>query len=233
MADNAPVVLVIEDERPLQKFLRVTLESQNYAVVEAARGEEGLRHAAMSRPDLVILDLGLPDIDGLEVTRRLREWSAVPIIVVSARGKEQDKVVALDAGADDYLTKPFGAGELLARVRVALRHAASANPATGTPVFAVGELQVDLLRRQVLARGEEVHLTPNEFKLLAALVKHAGMVVTHQQLLKEVWGLGSTEQSHYVRVYMNQLRQKLESDPARPAYLLTEPGVGYRLRVDD
>jgi two-component system KDP operon response regulator KdpE len=232
MADNSPVVLVIEDERPLQKFLRVTLESQNYAVVEATRGEEGLRHAAMSRPDLVVLDLGLPDMDGLEVTRRLREWSAVPIIVVSARGKEQDKVVALDAGADDYLTKPFGAGELLARVRVALRHAASADPATGTPVFTVGELQVDLLRRQVLARGEEVHLTPNEFKLLAALVKHAGMVVTHQQLLKEVWGLGSTEQSHYVRVYMNQLRQKLESDPARPAYLLTEPGVGYRLKVD-
>jgi len=181
MADNSPVVLVIEDERPLQKFLRVTLESQSYAVIEATRGEEGLRHAAMSRPDLVILDLGLPDIDGLEVTRRLREWSAVPIIVVSARGKEQDKVVALDAGADDYLTKPFGAGELLARVRVALRHAASTNPATGTPVFSVGELQVDLLRRQVLSGGEEVHLTPNEFKLLSALVKHAGMVVTHQK----------------------------------------------------
>src|SRR4051812_20022114 len=166
MADNAPVVLVIEDERPLQKFLRVTLESQNYVVVEATRGEEGLRHAAMSRPDLVILDLGLPDIDGLEVTRRLREWSAVPIIVVSARGKEQDKVVALDAGADDYLTKPFGAGELLARVRVALRHSASANPATGDPLFAVGDLRIDLLRRQVHAQGNEVHLTPNEFKLL-------------------------------------------------------------------
>jgi len=232
MADNAPVVLVIEDERPLQKFLRFTLESQNYAVVEATRGEEGLRHAAMSRPDLVILDLGLPDIDGLDVTRRLREWSAVPIIVVSARGKEQDKVVALDAGADDYLTKPFGAGELLARVRVALRHAASTNPATGEPVFVVGQLQVDLLRRVVTSGGREIHLTPNEFKLLATLVKHAGMVVTHQQVLKEVWGLGSNQQSHYVRVYMNQLRQKLEEDPARPKYLLTEQGVGYRLAVD-
>jgi len=233
MADNSPVVLVIEDERPFQKFLRVTLEGQDYGVVEATRGEEGLRHAAMSRPDLVILDLGLPDIDGLEVTRRLREWSAVPIIVVSARGKEQDKVVALDAGADDYLTKPFGAGELLARVRVALRHAASANPATGEPVFIVGGLKIDLLKRQVHANGNEVHLTPNEFKLVSALVKHAGMVVTHQQLLKEVWGLSSMEQSHYVRVYMNQLRQKLEQDPARPMYLLTEPGVGYRLKVDD
>jgi two-component system KDP operon response regulator KdpE len=187
----------------------------------------------MSRPDLVILDLGLPDIDGLDVTRRLREWSAVPIIVVSARGKEQDKVVALDAGADDYLTKPFGAGELLARVRVALRHAASANPATGEPVFTVGQLQVDLLRRVVTSGGREIHLTPNEFKLLATLVKHAGMVVTHQQVLKEVWGLGSNQQSHYVRVYMNQLRQKLEEDPARPKYLLTEQGVGYRLAVDD
>jgi two-component system KDP operon response regulator KdpE len=232
MSDNAPVVLVIEDERPLQKFLRVTLETQNYSVIEATRGEEGLRHAAMSRPDLVILDLGLPDLDGVDVTRRLREWSAVPIIVVSARGKEQDKVVALDAGADDYLTKPFGAGELLARVRVALRHAASANPATGEAVFSGGPLRVDLLRRQVFTGDHEVHLTPNEFKLLASLVKHAGMVVTHQQLLKEVWGLGSNEQSHYVRVYMNQLRQKLEQEPARPKYLRTEPGVGYRLVVE-
>jgi two-component system KDP operon response regulator KdpE len=232
MADNAPIVLVIEDERPLQKFLRVTLEGQGYSVVEATRGEEGLRHAAMSRPDLVVLDLGLPDVDGVEVTRRLREWSAVPVIVVSARGREQDKVVALDAGADDYLTKPFGAGELLARVRVALRHAASTNAASGQAVFSVGQLQVDLLRRQVSVNGRDVHLTPNEFKLLATLVKHAGMVVTHQQLLREVWGLGSNEQSHYVRVYMNQLRQKLEEEPARPKYLLTEQGVGYRLAVD-
>src|SRR5437867_12502677 len=170
MADNSPVVLVIEDERPLQKFLRVTLESQSYAVIEATRGEEGLRHAAMSRPDLVILDLGLPDIDGLEVTRRLREWSAVPIIVVSARGKEQDKVVALDAGADDYLTKPFGAGELLARVRVALRHLAAANQETGDPVYRSRLMTVDLSRREVTVEGRAIHLTPNEFKLLAVLV---------------------------------------------------------------
>src|SRR5689334_24606354 len=230
MSEPRPTILVIEDEPALQKFLRVTLSTQDYNIIEATRGEEGLRHAAVGQPDLVVLDLGLPDMDGLEVTRRLREWSAVPIIVVSARGKEQDKVAALDAGADDYLTKPFGAGELLARVRVALRHAASANPATGEPTFAVGNVKVDLLRRQVHVNGTEVHLTPNEFKLLATLVKHAGMVVTHQQLLKEVWGLVSTEQSHYVRVYMNQLRQKLEGDPARPQYLLTEQGVGYRLK---
>src|SRR5437867_8851101 len=165
MADNSPVVLVIEDERPLQKFLRVTLESQSYAVIEATRGEEGLRHAAMSRPDLVILDLGLPDIDGLEVTRRLREWSAVPIIVVSARGKEQDKVVALDAGADDYLTKPFGAGELLARVRVVLRHLAAADHDTGQPVFQMGNVTVDLSSRAVTVQRKPIHLTPNEFKL--------------------------------------------------------------------
>jgi two-component system KDP operon response regulator KdpE len=229
MADAAPLILVIEDEPPLQKFLRVTLESQNYRVVEADRGEHGLRHAATSQPDLVILDLGLPDVDGLEVTKRLREWSAVPIIVVSARGKEQDKVAALDAGADDYLTKPFAVGELLARVRVALRHAATAKPETGEPVFAVGDLHVDLLRRRVSTGGRDVHLTPIEFRLITTLVKHAGMVVTHRQLLKEVWGPGSAEQNHYVRVYMNQLRQKLEADPARPKYLLTEPGIGYRL----
>src|SRR4051812_26248615 len=232
MADNAPVVLVIEDERPLQKFLRVTLEGQGYAVVEATRGEEGLRHAAMSRPDLVILDLGLPDIDGLDVTRRLREWSAVPIIVVSARGKEQDKVVALDAGADDYLTKPFGVGELLARVRVVLRHLAVAHRETGEPVFEVGALRVDLARREVTTSDKAVHLTPNEFKLLSVLIKNAGRVMTHRQLLREVWGPGSAEESHYLRVYANQLRQKIEPDPSRPRYLLTETGVGYRLSAE-
>src|SRR5205809_846040 len=167
MAELRPTILVIEDEPPLKRFLRITLESQNYTVIEAMRGEEGIRHAATSRPDLVILDLGLPDIDGVEVARRLREWSALPIIVVSARGKEQDKVVALDAGADDYLTKPFGVGELLARVRVALRHLAAANPETGEPVFEVGTLRVDLARREISAGGKPVHLTPNEFKLLS------------------------------------------------------------------
>lgn len=228
MAEIKPTILVIEDEPPLQKFLRVTL-GQEYHVIETATGEAGLRHAAYDRPDLIILDLGLPDLDGVEVTRRIREWAATPIIVVSARGKEQDKVVALDAGADDYLTKPFAVGELMARVRVALRHAAAANRETGAPIFESDDLRVDLLRREVSAKGGRVHLTPNEFRLLAVLVKHAGMVLTHRQLLKEVWGPGSGQENHYLRVYMNQLRQKLEADPARPRHLLTETGVGYRL----
>jgi two-component system, OmpR family, KDP operon response regulator KdpE len=229
MPDLKSTVLVIEDEPALQRFLRVTLAAQDYKVIEATTGEQGLRHAGTALPDLIVLDLGLPDVDGVEVTRRLREWSAVPIIVVSARGKEQDKVVALDAGADDYLTKPFGVGELLARVRVALRHAAAANQETGDPIFEVGPLRVDLARRQVSIAGEPVHLTPNEFKLLTVLIKHAGKVLTHRHLLKEVWGPGSGDETHYLRVYMNQLRQKLEADAARPRYLLTEAGVGYRL----
>src|SRR3954467_11096048 len=183
MTQPKPTILVIEDEPPLQKFLRVTLGTQHYNVIEAATGEQGLRHAATSVPDLIVLDLGLPDIDGLEVTKRLREGSAIPITVVPARGKEQAKVVALDAGADDYLTKPFGVGELLARVRVALRHAAAANPETGEPVFELGPLRVDLATRQVTVAGEAVHLTPNEFKLLTVLVKHAGRVLTHRYLL--------------------------------------------------
>jgi two-component system KDP operon response regulator KdpE len=229
MSEPGPTILVIEDEPPLKKFLRVTLESQNYKVIEASRGEEGMRHAAVSTPDLIVLDLGLPDMDGLDVTRRLREWTAVPIVIVSARGKEQDKVVALDAGADDYLTKPFGVAELLARVRVALRHAAVAKQGTGDPVYESDGLRVDLARRDVSVDGRAIHLTPNEFKLLATLVKNSGKVMTHRQLLKEVWGPGSGEETHYLRVYMNQLRQKLETDPARPKYLLTESGVGYRL----
>ena len=228
MDDTAHTILVIEDEPALQKFLRVSLETQGYRVTVAARGEEGLRHAAMGQPDLVILDLGLPDMDGLHVTTRLREWTKIPIIIVSARGKEQDKVVALDAGADDYLTKPFGVSELLARVRVALRHAS--RPAdSADPVFQNGDLRVDLARREVSVNGTLVHLTRNEFRLLAVLVKNAGMVMTHRQLLKEVWGPGSGEESHYVRVYVNQLRQKIEAEPARPRHLLTETGVGYRL----
>jgi len=227
MADNAPTILLIEDDPAIQKFLRLTLSAEGYQVVEAQTGNAGLLEAAQRQPDVVVLDLGLPDLDGVAVARRLREWSKVPLIVVSARGKEQDKVIALDAGADDYLTKPFGAGELLARVRVALRHAA-AHRDTGEPEFRGGDLHVDLLRRRVTVADREVHLTRNEYRLLAVLVKHAGMVVTHRQLLKEVWGPGSND-VHYVRVYMNQLRQKLEPDAARPKYLLTEPGVGYRL----
>ena len=229
MSENPPTILVIEDDPPIRKFLRVTLGSQGYRIVESETGKDGLLQAASHSPDLIILDLGLPDMDGVEVVKQIREWSAVAVIVVSARGKEQDKIVALDAGADDYLTKPFAAGELLARVRVALRHAAIAKADTGEPVLQVAGLVVDLLRRRVTVEANEVHLTPNEFKLLAVLVKHAGMVMTHRQLLREVWGPGSGNETHYLRVYMNQLRQKLESDPARPKYLLTEPGVGYRL----
>ena len=227
-----PTILVIDDEPPLQKFLRVTLSSQNFSVIEALTGESGLRHAANDQPDLVILDLGLPDIDGVQVTKRIREWSSIPIIVISARGKEQDKIVALDAGADDYLTKPFGVGELMARVRVALRHISSADQQSGQSLFEQGDLRADLSRREVTVRGERVHLTPNEFRLLAVLIKNAGRVMTHQQLLREVWGPGSSDQSHYVRVYVNQLRQKIERDPARPELILTETGIGYRFQCE-
>jgi len=228
MADPNPRILVIEDEPPIQRFLRTILTSQGYEVIEALTAKSGVLEAAQAVPNLIILDLGLPDVDGLELTRQVRQWSAVPIIVVSARGKEQDKVAALDAGADDYLTKPFGAGELLARVRVALRHAAVAKQESGEPTFDTGDLHVDLLKREVSLAGKPVHLTPNEFRLLTTLVKNAGMVLTHRQLLREVWGPTGGD-PHSLRVYMNQLRQKLEPDPARPKYLLTETGVGYRL----
>ena len=230
MTTPAAVILLIEDEPQMRRFLRAGLGAQDYDLVEAETGREGLTQAAGRRPDVVLLDLGLPDTDGLEVIRRLREWSPVPIIVISARGREQDKITALDLGADDYLTKPFSVGELLARVRVALRHARRAADGTDQPVFEVGGLRVDLARREVAVRDAPVHLTPTEYKLLAMLVRFAGRVVTHRQLLKEVWGLSATTQAHYLRVYMAQLRHKLEADPARPSYLLTEPGVGYRLR---
>jgi two-component system KDP operon response regulator KdpE len=229
IAAEGSVVLVIEDEPAILRFLRASLVAQGFRLVEATSGDEGLRQAATRQPDIVVLDLGLPDVDGLEVIRRLREWTAVPIIVLSARGQESDKIAALDAGADDYLSKPFGVGELLARMRVALRHAARASHDTGSPIFALDELQVDLARRRVSVRGAEVHLTPIEYRLLTALVRHAGRVVTHRQLLREVWGQPYSEQTHYLRVFMGALRRKLEADPARPRYLLTEPGVGYRL----
>ena len=227
-----PVVVLIEDEAQIRRFLRATLAGQGYRLFEATTGADGLVEVASRQPDVIIVDLGLPDMDGLQVIRRLREWSAVPVIVLSARGQERDKVTALDAGADDYVAKPFGAGELLARIRVALRHAAGATHEGGEATFTVGEVQVDLLRRHVLVRGLEVKLTPIEYKLLATLVKHAGKVVTHQQLLREVWGPGHEEQSHYVRVYMAHVRHKVEAEPARPRYLLTEPGVGYRLAAE-
>ncbi|HKW41804.1 MAG TPA: response regulator, partial [Gemmatimonadales bacterium] len=227
-----PLVLVIEDELQMRRFLRAALESHAYRMVEATTGREGVTQATGRNPDVILLDLGLPDGDGIDLTRRMREWSATPIIVISARGREQDKIAALDAGADDYLTKPFAIGELLARLRVALRHAARASSAAPEPVFALGELRVDLVRRQVFVADREVHLTPTEYKLLTALVRHAGKVLTHRQLLKEAWGPNAVEHTHYVRVYMTQLRHKLERDPARPQYLLTEPGVGYRLRLE-
>ena len=229
-AAAGPLVLLIEDEPQMRRFLRTALAANDYRLVEAPTAREGLAQAAGRNPDVILLDLGLPDRDGLDVARELRGWSAVPIIVLSARGREQDKVAALDLGADDYLTKPFGVDELLARIRVALRHAARGPGDAPDPVFQAEGIRVDLVRREVRRDGAEVHLTPTEYKLLTVLIRHAGKVLTHGQLLKEVWGSHSREQSHYVRVYMAQLRQKLEADPARPRLLVTEPGVGYRLK---
>jgi len=230
MAGPVPLVLLIEDEPQMRRFLALTLRAHHYHVIEAATAREGLAQAAGRNPDLILLDLGLPDAEGLDVARAVRRNSRTPIIVLSARGQEQDKVGALDLGADDYLTKPFGVPELLARMRVALRHAAVPADAPPEASFEVGDLRVDLVRRQVLRHGSEIHLTPTEYRLLAALVRHAGRVVTHRQLLHEVWGANFVEQTHYLRVYMAQLRHKLEPDPTRPRLLATEPGVGYRLR---
>jgi two-component system KDP operon response regulator KdpE len=226
------LLLAIEDEPQVVRFLRASLASHGFKLIDAPTGQQGLAAASASVPELILLDLGLPDMDGVEVCRRLREWCAAPIIVLSARGQERDKIEALDAGADDYVTKPFGIGELLARIRVALRHA---NRAAGgvEPELHVGGLSVDLAARRVVVGGVEVHLTPNEYGLLAELVKNAGKVVTQRQLLKAVWGPGAVGQSHYLRVYMAQLRHKLEAEPARPRYLITEPGVGYRLRTEE
>jgi two-component system KDP operon response regulator KdpE len=225
-------VLIVEDEPHIRMFLRTTLLDNGYQTLEALTARHGLALVAERHPQLILLDLGLPDLDGIEVTRRLREWSVVPIIVVSARGQEQDKVDALDAGADDYLTKPFGVKELLARVRVALRHAERAAVEPAEPSFEAGRLHIDFVSRRVCVDGQEVHLTPNEYKLLTTLARNAGKVLTHRQLLKAVWGLSYTNENHYLRVYMGQLRHKLEVDPARPEYLLTESGVGYRLKSD-
>lgn len=231
MANLAPTVVVIEDDPPLRRFLRTSLVSQGFQVHEADTGRQGLVEVSTRKPDLVILDLGLPDMDGVAVVRAVREWSRLPIIVLSARAAEQDKINALDAGADDYLTKPFGLGELLARLRVALRHAAAVPGVEPTEVFVTGQLTVDLQKRLVHVGGVEVHLTPIQYRLLAVLVKHAGMVLTHRQIIKEVWGPAQVDNAHYPRIYMSQLRQKLEADPARPQYLLTESGIGYRLKV--
>jgi two-component system, OmpR family, KDP operon response regulator KdpE len=227
-----PVVLLIEDEPQMRRFLRAALGDQEYSLIEASTGREGLAQAAGRNPELILLDLGLPDSDGLDVTRQIREWSSAPIIVSSAHGQESDKVAALDAGADDYLTKPFGVGELLARMRVALRHA-RASDGMEEPVFEARGVKLDLARREVFREGAAVHLTPLEYKLLTTLVKHAGKVLTHRQLLKEVWGANAISQTHYLRVYMTQLRHKLEKDPTQPRLLLTEPGVGYRLKSEE
>ncbi|HVU86731.1 MAG TPA: response regulator [Pirellulales bacterium] len=228
MSSEGPKILIIEDEQEIRRFLRASLGAHGYRFIEAESGRQGLMLAASQQPDLIVLDLGLPDMDGIELIPRIREWSKLPIIVLSARGQEREKVAALDAGADDYLTKPFGMDELLARIRVALRHATRVG-AGESPIFSVADLNVDLGSRQITARGNPVHLTPTEFRLLATLIRDAGKVITHRQLLNEVWGPDSLDETHSLRVYMAKLRDKIEEDSARPRYLLTEPGVGYRL----
>jgi len=221
-----PIVLIIDDEVQIRRLLRVTLEANGYRVFEAASGQEGLVEAAQRRPDAIVLDLGLPDMDGVDVLKRLREWSQAPVVVLSVREGEDDKVRAMDHGADDFMTKPFSTVELLARLRVARRHA---QPIAENAVFRSGPLEVDLASRIVMLKGKEVKMTPTEYALLRLLVRNAGKVVTHRQILKEVWGPNYGEQTHYLRVYMAHLREKLENDPSRPELLVTEPGVGYRL----
>ena len=225
-------ILLIEDEPEIRKFLRATMAAHGFRLYEADTGQGGLTEARARNPDLILLDLGLPDLEGTEVIRQVREWTATPIIVLSARDQEQMKVAALDAGADDYVTKPFGVNELLARMRTALRHAAPPPGNGADAVYTFGDVRVDLGRRQVFVTGQEVHLTPIEYKLLTTLVRYAGKVVTHRQLLKEVWGPLHVEEGHYLRVYMRQLRNKVEANPAHPRYLVTELGVGYRLRTE-
>lgn len=231
-SSDHPRILIIEDEPAIRKFLRILLQSEGFIVTETDTARTGVGHAVAEPPDAVILDLGLPDEDGLTVIQQLREWLHAPIIVLSARGRESDKVAALDAGADDYLTKPFGAGEFMARLRVALRHAAQSGISSEKSIFRAGDLTVDLGRREVTLAEQPIRLTPTEYRLLLVLVRNAGKVVTHRQLLKDVWGPESVSENQYLRVYMGQLRRKLEIDPTRPRYLKTEAGVGYRL-VDE
>jgi two-component system KDP operon response regulator KdpE len=229
MSHTAWVVLIVEDELPIRRFLTAALTAQGCKLLEATTGAQAMAMAASHNPDIILLDLGLPDMDGLEVITRIREWSHTPIIVISARGKDTEKVAGLDAGADDYLSKPFSVEELAAR----MRHLTEARGGKEEPVFETGDLRVDLAGRMVWVGGKEIHLTPIEFKLLAVLVRYSGKVLTHGQLLKEVWGHGSDEQAHYLRNYIHTLRHKLEPDPARPVYLRTEPGVGYRLKCSE
>ncbi len=230
MTAQGPLVLVVEDETQMRKFIRASLSSHGYQILEAGSAIEALRLATSNSPGLILMDLGLPDGDGIELTKQIREWSQVPIIVISARGREDDKVVALDAGADDYLTKPFGVNELLARMRVAERHARTKGDGGNIQVLDFGDLRIDLARRLVTLGGEPAHLTPIEYKLLVLFAQNAGKVLTHRQILKEVWGPSYASQTHYVRVHLAELRKKIEVDPARPKLLLTEPGVGYRFR---
>jgi two-component system KDP operon response regulator KdpE len=225
---EGPRVLVVDDETQIRRFLKISLEAHGYHVYETASGQEAVEKAAMLRPDLILLDLGLPDQDGLTVLQQLREWTATPVIVLSVRDADRDKIAALDAGADDYLTKPFSAEELMARMRVAQRHAQTEAAPT---IFTSGDVEVDLARRLVMRSGQPVKLTPTEYALLRLLVQHAGKVLTHRQILKAVWGPAYVDETHYLRVYFAQLRQKLEVDPKRPQIILTEPGVGYRLRL--
>ncbi len=230
MSDTAQTsIVVIEDEPEIRKFLKAILTSHDYNPTFAETAKEGIKLISAHPPEIIILDLGLPDMDGIDVIKNLREWSTVPIIVLSARGQEKDKVTALELGADDYLTKPFSSAELLARLKVALRHAQ--NHSQQSSVFEIGDIKVDLERRQVLMKGQEIHLTPTEYKLFTTLVKHAGKVVTHTQLLKEVWGKNSNENSHYLRIYTQHLRQKLGDNPMQPKYIFTEAGIGYRLKL--
>jgi two-component system, OmpR family, KDP operon response regulator KdpE len=230
MSAHEPLILVVEDEPQMRRFLRTALTARPFRLLEATTVSEATLMITSHTPELVLLDLGLPDGDGIELVRTLRTWSRVPILVISARGREADKVEALDAGADDYLTKPFGLAELLARMRVALRHAREVGPGAAEPVVTVGPLTIDLDRREVTRAGVPVRLTPTEFRMLAFLARHAGRIVTHGQILKEVWGGSAAAEPHHVRVHMADLRKKIEDDPARPKLLVTELGVGYRLR---
>lgn len=230
MSVSGPLILLVEDEAPMRRFLRASLTVHGFRVAEAETGAGAIIAATTHNPDLVLMDLGLPDADGLDLTRDLREWSSVPIIVISARGREEDKVSALDAGADDYVTKPFGMSELLARVRVALRHSAERATLVPAPTFECEGLRIDFARREVTRDGESLHLTPTEYRLLTLLARNAGRVLTHRQILQEVWGAGYASQTHYVRVHMAELRKKVEREPARPRLVVTELGVGYRLR---
>lgn len=232
MSTGAATLVVIEDDPQIRRFLRTGLSAEPFRIFEAETGRAGLVEAATRKPDLVILDLGLPDLDGVDVVVELRAWYTRPIIILSARSNEQEKIKALDAGADDYLTKPFGIGELLARIRAALRRAARDDGVAAESTFEFDDIRVDLAARRVQRGGNDVHLTPNEYRLLAVLIRYAGKVCTHRQLLAEVWGPSHVEHGHYLRIYMAQLRHKLESDPTNPRFLRTEAGVGYRLQVD-